>query len=167
MDTSDLPVPLRPLAVARRLAALVALVFVGLVATAGPALAQVAPDGNVSPDAPAGSYLTVNNTLVLVLTGAVIPLVNGLLLRATNPAWVKGLVSSLFAVAVHDFSQMIQDDGTALLSQEWCLGLAITLISMTAAYLQVWKPLVNPNASLPTVVPIGDLVGGSPQRRPA
>ncbi len=144
----------------RRLALAGVTAAVTLVALAGPAMAQVAEDGNASPDSPAGAVLTINNTLVLVLTGAVIPLVNGLLLRPSNPQWVKGLVSSLFATVVHAFSQVIQQDGTAFLSQEWMLGLAITLVSMTAAYLQVWKPLVNPNATVPTALPVGDVLAG-------
>jgi hypothetical protein len=140
----------------RRLLALAAVAVLGVLWFAAPALAQVAPDGNVSPDAPVSAYLTVNNTLVLVVTGSLIPVVNGLLLRPTNPAWVKVLVSSAFATAVHAFSQTIQDDGTAVISQEWFLGLAITIGTMVATYLGVWKPVVNPNATEATVIPIGD-----------
>lgn len=143
------------------LALVVALTALVLMAT--PAMAQVAPDGNVSPDAPVSTYLTINNTVVLLITGALVPLVNGLLLRPTNPEWAKVLVANLFATLVHSFSQIIQDDGTAFLTQEWAVGLGVTLLSMTAAYYGVWKPLVNPNASLPTVVPIGDLMAGRPR----
>lgn len=148
----------------RRLLALAAVAVLGVLWFAGPALAQVAPNGDVSPDAPVSAYLTVNNTLVLILTGALIPVVNGLLLRPTNPAWVKVLVSSAFATAVHAFSQAIQNDGTAVLTQEWFLGLAITIGTMVAAYLGVWKPVVNPNATEATVIPLGDWLTPSRQR---
>jgi hypothetical protein len=141
----------------KRLLALAA-VAVGflVVVLAGPAVAQVAPDGDVGPDSPVSAYLTVDNTLVLFATGALIPLINGLLLRETNPAWVKALVADVFAVIVHAFSMEIQDDGTAFLSQEWFVGLAITVVGMTAAYLKVWRPIVNVNRRLPTLVPLGD-----------
>lgn len=148
----------------KRLLALAAVAIGFVIVSAGPALAQVAPDGDVSPDAPASAYLTINNTLVLVITGSLIPVVNGLLLRPTNPAWAKVLVSSAFATAVHAFSQTIQDDGTAVLSQEWFLGLAITIGTMVATYLGVWKPVVNPNATEATVIPIGDWLTPSRER---
>jgi len=138
------------------LAALAAFV-VSLFILAGPALAQVAPDGNVSPDTPASAYLTVNNMLVLMATGTLVPIINGLLLRPGNPAVVKILVANLFATAVHAVSQTIQDDGTAFLSQEWALGLGMTLLTMTAAYFGIWAPL-GVNEKMPTVVPVGDLL---------
>jgi hypothetical protein len=130
-----------------------AVAAVAFVAAASPVMAQIAPDGDVSPDAPSSAYLTVNNTLVLILTGAVIPIVNGLLLRPENPSWVKVLIASLVGTAVHAFSQVVQADGTAVLTQEWTLGLVITLGSMVATYLGVWKPAVDPNAKLPSLLP--------------
>ena len=142
----------------KRLITIGAVALAALVASACPALAQVATDGDISPDAPVSAYLTLNNTIVLVLTGAVIPLVNGLLLRPSNPAWVKALVADVFAVVVHAFSQAIQADGTAFLSQEWFLGLAITIVAMAASYFQVWKPVVDPNERVPTALPVGDLL---------
>jgi hypothetical protein len=135
------------------LAAFVAVLFV----LASPALAQVAPDGNVSPDAPVSAYLTINNMLVLMATGTLVPIINGLLLRPSNPTIVKILVANLFATAVHALSQVIQADGTAVLSQEWLLGLGMTLLTMTAAYFGIWAPL-DINAKMPTPVPVGDLL---------
>lgn len=143
--------PVRVLAMALILGA--ALVVV----CASPALAQVAPDGDVSPDAPVSAFLTINNSVVLVLTGLVVPLVNGLLLRPENPGWVKVLVANLLATVVHGFSQTIQADGAAILTQEWFLGLFITLGTMIATYLGVWKPMIDPDRTFP-----GGLRLGSP-----
>ena len=136
-----------------RLAGLLVAAAVSLVLFTAPAAAQVAPDGNASPDAPVGSWLTVNNTLVLFITGALVPIVNGLLLRPSNPQWLKVLVSQVVVTAVHAFSQTIQDDGTALLSQEWLVGLGLTSLVMVASYLGIWKPVADPNATMPTVLP--------------
>lgn len=129
-----------------------------LILTATPALGQVAPDGDVSPDAPVSAVFTVNNLLVVFATGTLVPIVNGFLLRPSNSQVVKVLVANAFATAVHAFSQAIQADGTAVLSQEWFVGLAMTLITMTAMYGGVWKPLLNPNETLPTVLPAGDII---------
>lgn len=138
------------------LLALVATAVFTLVAFAAPAAAQVAPDGNLSPDTPVSAYFTVNNTLVLLFVSTVVPLVNGLLLRPENPAVVKALVANLFAAVAHAVSQAIQEDGTALFSQEWLVGLVITLVTMAASYYGVWKPMVDPDRTLPTVLPVGD-----------
>jgi hypothetical protein len=136
----------------RRAGLLVTLAFVALVATATPVLAQIAPNGDVSPDTPSSAYLTINNTLVLIITGAVLPVLNGFLLRPENPGWMKVLVASVVATAAHAFSQVIQQDGTAVLTQEWLLGLSLTIVAMIASYIGVWKPALNPNATLPTPV---------------
>lgn len=141
-----------------RAGAAVAAAAAALVVLATPALAQVAPDGDVSPDAPVSAFLSVSNTWVMLLVGTVVPLVNGLLLRPSNPAWAKALIANMFAAAAHAFSQAIQDDGTAVLSQEWLIGLVITLVTMAAMYHGVWKPLMNPDATLPTPLPLGDVL---------
>lgn len=135
----------------QRAALFIGVAVMALAVCAAPALAQIAPDGDVSPDTPAGSYLTINNTLVLILTGAVIPLLNGFFLRPENPGWVKVLVSSVFATIAHGFSQTIQDDGTAFLTQEWALGLALTIAAMIGTYIGIWKPTIDPNRTFPSV----------------
>ena len=144
-----------------RLAVAVVVAAAAVVLFATPALAQVAPDGDVSPDTPVSAWLTVDNTLVVLAIGTLVPVVNGLLLRPQNPAWVKVLVANLFATAVHAFSQAVQDDGTAFLTQEWAVGLIVTLVTMAAAYVGFWKPLLQPDAKLPTVLPVGDLIAGA------
>lgn len=137
----------------KKLLVALALAVGGLLALGAPALA-----GTPGPDAPVSNFLTVNNTLVLIITGSLVPVVNGLLLRASNPAWVKVLVANLFATGVHAFSQAIQADGTAALSQAWLVGLAVTLVTMTATYLGVWKPVLDPNRTMPTVLPVGSVL---------
>lgn len=130
---------------------LVLLAAAGAVlAAAGPAVAQVAEDGNASPDAPVSAVFTVNNVMVMFILGAVIPIVNGFLLRPNNPGWVKVLVSQLVATAAHGLSQVVQEDGTAVLTQEWLVGLAFTSLVMVATYANVWRPVVDPNRNIPT-----------------
>lgn len=115
--------------------------------------AQVAPDGNASPDAPVSSVLTVNNTLVLLLTGAVIPLVIGLVTREDNPAWVKvGLAAAVSGLA-NLFVQSIQDDGTAVLSQEFLVQAIIIFATALGSYARIWAPVARDRGT--TVSSIG------------
>ncbi len=117
----------------------VALVIGGAVAAG----AQVAPDGNASPDAPVSSVFTVNNTLVTLITGLLIPLVVGVLARPTNPAWVKlGLAVGVTGVA-NLFLQAVQSDGTAVLSQEFWVQAAILLATALGSYARIWQPLLR------------------------
>lgn len=133
-----------------------AVVAGAVIAGCEPAVAQAVESG----DDPIAAYFTFDRTVVLVLTGCVIPFVNGLLLRQSNPTWVKVLVANLFATAVHAFMQVIGPDGAAVLSHDWLLGLGLTLATMTVTYLGLWKPVVDPNATLPTVVPSGHAGSG-------
>ena len=107
-----------------------------------------AQTGDASPDAPVGTVFTINNSLVLLLTGLVIPLINGLLNHPANPAWVKiGLAGALAAVG-NAFVQAIQADGTAVLSQEWLLQTVIIFATSIGTYLGVWDPLFRRSGGL-------------------
>lgn len=131
------------------LAVALGVLFLGA-AAAG---AQTAPDGNASPDAPVSAVFTVNNTLVTLLVGAVIPLVVGLLTREDNPAWVKiGLAAAVTAVANY-FLQTIQDDGTAVLSQEWLVQAVVMFATALGTYARIWSPLARDQGT--TVSSIG------------
>lgn len=130
------------------------IVLVVLAAAAG---AQVATDGDASPDTPVSAVFTVNNTLVTLITGLIVPLVTGLLLRPSNPEWVKvGAVTAVTALATA-FLSLVQDDGTAIVSQEWLVQALVILVTAIASYLGIWNPLTarqgGLNAALPTVVP--------------
>ena len=119
------------------------------------ASAAVAQTGDASPDDPVGTVFTINNSLVLLLTGLVIPLVNGLLNHPANPAWVKiGLAGALAAVG-NAFVQAIQDDGTAVLSQEWILQTVIVFATSIGTYLGVWDPLFRRAGGLNTATGAG------------
>jgi hypothetical protein len=138
-------------------AGLIALVL--LIMGAAAAGAQVVPDGNASPDTPVSAVFTVNNTLVTLITGLVVPLVVALLARASNPAWVKiGLNAAVSAVAT-SFLSAVQDDGTAVLSQEWFVQAGVIFAASIMAYLGVWNPLASRQGGIntamgPGVIPI-------------
>lgn len=140
----------------RKLLAVLALVAVAAIGACEPAVAQAIDSG----DASVAPFFTFDRTLVLVLTGFGVPFVNGLLLKASNPAWVKVLAANLFGTAVHAFMQVVGPDGAAIFSRDWLLGLGLTLATMTVTYLGYWRPVVDPNATAPTVLPVGDLLAG-------
>jgi hypothetical protein len=125
--------------------------------------------GDANPSSMPGEAFTVQSSLIALLIGTAVPLLNGFLLRPTNPTWVKTLVASLVVAGAHAVSQVVQnEDGTTTFSQEWFLGLAVTWVTMIATYYGLWKPVLNPDAAFPTPVPVGDAVasvGGA--RNPA
>ena len=139
--------------------AVLAVAVVALITLAAVAGAQEA--GDASPDAPASAVFTVNNTLVTLLLGAVAPLVTGLLLRPTNPEWVKVLAAGLVATVVTAVSQAVQADGSAILSQEWFLQLALTWAAQIGAYYGIWNPVLASRGGVnaatgPGLIPIKD-----------
>lgn len=125
----------------RRVPMALAVVALALYVNASPVAAQVATDGNASPDAPIGTVFTVNNVLVTLLLGAVAPLVTGFLLRPENPPVVKVLVAGLVGTVFQAISQVVQEDGTAALSQEWFVGLALLLAAQLGSYARIWNPV--------------------------
>lgn len=134
---STLTRPFRP-----RTLALIAAGFMTAMAVlfmgAGAALAQT---GDASPDAPVGAVFTVNNTLVTLVVGLIVPLVVGLLTNPGNPAWVKIGLAGAVSGALNLASQAIQADGTAVFSQEFLLQVAIVFATALGSYLGVWNPL--------------------------
>lgn len=121
-----------------------------------PAIAGASVLQSPAPEAEDGVLLAAD--WVAIIIGLAIPLVNGLALRPTNPAWVKALVANGVAIVAHSLSNVIQADGSAFMSNAWWSELFITLVAMAAAYFQVWAPIVNPNRNLPTLVPLGDVL---------
>lgn len=112
----------------RKLLAALAILACVAIAACEPATAAVFQTGDVTPDSPVSSYLTVNNTVVQ-----------------------KVLVAQAVGTVAHQFGQMIQEDGAAVLSQQWFIGLALTIGVMITSYLGIWKPALDPNRTLPTV----------------
>lgn len=130
----------------RRLARAATALFLILsgVLLAAPAVGALgAQEGDASPDAPIGQVFTISNTLVVLLISGVLPLVIGFLLKPTNPPWVQGLVAMLATSTAHAISEAVQADGTAALSQEWFVKLAITFLGTIGAYYGAWKPVAG------------------------
>jgi hypothetical protein len=130
-------------------------VVVGAVWCAGIGIA--AAETAEAPDT-VGAAFTVSSTLVTILLGIVAPIVTGVLVRPTNPSWVKVLVAGMVGTVLESIHQLVRDDGSVILSGEWALGVALILAAQFGSYFGVWKPVSGGelNAKLgPGVIPGG------------
>lgn len=135
-----------------------ALVASGALLTlAGPAAAQVTPDDDV-----VAPVLVIGAPTVTLIVATLLPLLNGLALRTSNPTWVKALVANGIGIVAYSITQVVADDGSAFLTEAWFHGLVASLVVMAATYFGVWRPLVNPNARVPTIAPLGDVLSPKP-----
>jgi hypothetical protein len=131
----------------------------GIVVAAGVLLigASAAAAQTPEPDAPAGAWFTINNTLVTILTGLIVPIAVGLAMRVENPPWIKATVAVAFAELGNLIQNAIQDDGVAVISQVHALQWAIITATAIGTYLGIYNPLTarsgGLNATLPTVLP--------------
>jgi hypothetical protein len=101
-----------------------------------PASAQTLPE-----DAPVGATLTLSDTGVRLIIGLVLPIVLGLIVKASNPEWVKvigGIVVAAIAALITD---NLQDNGTAVLSWDMFVGAVLIYVPQVVSYLGIWKPL--------------------------
>lgn len=141
----------------KRLLALAAVAISFLVVSAGPAFAQVSGDDEV-----AAPVWVIPAPTVTLIVAVLVPVLNGLALRPSNPAWVKALVANAIGTIAYSITQAVADDGAAFLTEAWFHGLFAALVVMVASYFGVWKPVVDVNANLPTVLPPGVLPASSP-----
>jgi len=127
---------------------------------------ELLADLDASPDTPIGDVLTVNNTWVTILLGVVAPLVTGVLLRPSNPAAVKVLVASLVGLVFHALAEVVQADGTAVLSQEWLVKLVLVLAAEFGTYAHVWNPVFASRGGLNAAAGPGVIPSPAPARDP-
>lgn len=131
---------------------------------ASPAGAQVAPDGDAHPDAPAGATLTLNNLTVQLLLGFGLPVVIAFLQRASNPGWVKVVVAGAVTALAVGISETVQADGSAILSVEFLVDYLITLATAIVAYIGIWNPVAESRGGINVATGSGVMpqVGSTP-----
>lgn len=113
-----------------------ATVFAVVAVLASPASAQT-----VDPEAPVGAVLTLSDTGVRLLIGLVLPVVLGLIVKVTNPEWVKVIGGIVVAAIAAVITENIQDNGTAVLSWDMFVGAVLIYVPQIVSYLGIWKPL--------------------------
>jgi hypothetical protein len=104
----------------------------------------------LSPDAPA--VFTVNETVVSLVMGTLLPVVVGVLLRDGTPNWVKVVVGGAVAVLATLIKEAIQADGSATFSQDFVIQFFMVWIPQVAAYYGIWRPLSINTVTGPGVI---------------
>lgn len=97
---------------------------------------------NLSPDATVGGF-TIYEPVVILLTGALLPLATSFLMRPTMPSWVKVVLGGATAVLATLIAENVQEDGSAFVSYEFLLQAAGTWVVSVLAYLGAYKPATN------------------------
>jgi hypothetical protein len=93
------------------------------------------------PSAPAGDFIHLSALGVNLLLATGLPLVAGVLLRQSNPEWVKVVGGIIVAGVAALITEAVRDDGTAVLSWDMFITAATMWLGQIAAYLGIWKPL--------------------------
>lgn len=119
------------------------LVVLGLVALAiffTPALAgaqEVSGDDSL---VDVVESITLNATLVLILVNFLLPIVNGIVLKA-NPRPIVAQIVSAGTAAISGFIVAAQQtDGSAVFTKQGILFAVISYLTQVATYVGVWKP---------------------------
>jgi hypothetical protein len=94
---------------------------------------------NLSPDTTVGGF-TIFEPVVVLLTGALLPLAASFLMRPTMPEWVKVVLGGAAAVVATLVAESIQEDGSAFVSYEFLLQAAGTWLVSVLVYLGLYKP---------------------------
>lgn len=78
--------------------------------------------------------------VVVILTGAVLPLLTSFLMRPTMPPWVKVILGGLAAIVATGVAENIQADGSAFLSYEFLIQAFGTWVVSVLTYIGAYKP---------------------------
>lgn len=105
------------------------------------ALASVAAAASVQETVPDAPGVTVPEVGVSLVVGLFLPILYGFFVRPSNPELVKVLGGILVAAAASLILNAVQQDGTAVLSWQQVVDVALVYIPQIAGYLGVWKPL--------------------------
>ena len=129
----------------RWLLALAAVTITAFILLPAPAWATTpAPAWATTPDMPTGgaggTLFVISAPAVTLIAAIVIPLLNGVLTKATWSSWVKGLVTLILNGVVALFTTGRLADGTAVFGEQmlftWFLGFATSMLT----YLGVYRP---------------------------
>jgi hypothetical protein len=102
-----------------------------------------------------GFTLTVSQQVVAIVTGLLLPVLNGLVMKtATLSEGAKAAIAALIAAIAAVIVQATQADGTAVFTGSLLLTFALVYLPQVASYLGFWKNL-NLNEKLAPTKGIG------------
>ena len=87
------------------------------------------------------STFAVSATVAMLITGAFIPLVLGLLTKFTVPTWVQGGANIILVAVAGLLTTNAASDGSVTLGWDTLWPWIVGVVASLAAYYQVWKPL--------------------------
>jgi hypothetical protein len=111
--------------------------------------ALVAQEANV-PGADTAAFV-VSAPVVTIILGTLIPLVTGILTKATLSPGIKGIITVVLNAVAAAVTTAVVADGSAVFSNQALLTFALGLVASTAAYYNVWNPnklTSNPDGKL-------------------
>jgi hypothetical protein len=95
--------------------------------------------------------MTIDAFWVTALVSVIIPVLVGLLTKATAATWIQDVTNMVLTGIVALVATATQIDGVAVISwvtfREWVVALAISI----AMYLKVWKPVDINQRTLPAI----------------
>jgi hypothetical protein len=97
---------------------------------------------DLDPDSSVGGF-TLFQPAVVVLTGAVLPLLTSFLVRPSMPQWVKVVLGGLAAIVTTLVVENVQADGSAFVSYEFLLQAFGTWAVSVLTYIGAWKQVTN------------------------
>jgi len=93
----------------------------------------------LDPNSSVGGF-TLFESMVVILTGVVLPFLASFVMRPTMPEWVKVLLGGLVAIVATLVAESIQTDGSAFVSWEFVLQAFGTWAVSVLTYIGAWKP---------------------------
>lgn len=103
------------------------------------------PDSDLTPVGPDAqqadsAFLNLSPFVVSTILGTVIPILTGILTKATTPAWVKTVLTLLLSAVVGLINVSLVDGGGAVISQSALVSAILAFIVAIASYVGIWRP---------------------------
>lgn len=117
-------------------------ILLGLVLTALFSLAFTAPAGALD----GNTVFIPAPVVILLISGAVIPLVTGLIVKASASGTVKSLTTVILTIISTALTWVIEHDGGFKLS-DFFVWFVMTFVAAIASYYGVWKPVGDPSGA--------------------
>jgi hypothetical protein len=89
----------------------------------------------------ADALFSIDATIVAILLGVIIPILNGIVTKITTSAGVKAVLTLALATVAGLVTTATTDGGDAIFSSALVLNTALTFITSVATYAGLWKPL--------------------------
>lgn len=104
------------------------------------------------------ALFSIDASIVAILLGVIIPILNGLVTKITTSAGVKAVLTLALSTVAGIVTTATTDGGDAIFSSALVLNTALTFITSVAAYAGLWKPLEVTSSPVTHVNETGTLV---------